>query len=241
MRLRWPRLTPEVRRLLRLMLPVAFGAGVYQINVLIDTMIASLLPSGAISYLYYADRVNQLPLGVIGIAVATALLPLMSRQIRAGDEADALASQNRALEFAAFLTLPAAFAMVVAAGPIISGLFGRGQFGAGAQSATALALAAFAIGLPAHVGGQGAGDRVLRARGHRDPGPGGRRRAGAQRRPQSRADLASRPCRDRARDLDLVLGQRRVSRSGCCAPPRPHRARQAAQAQRCRAWCCPHW
>lgn len=150
-RLRVPRLTPEVRRLLRLMLPVAFGAGVYQINVLVDTMIASLLPSGAISYLYYADRVNQLPLGVIGIAVATALLPLMSRQIRAGDEADALHSQNRALEFAAFLTLPAAFAMVAAAGPIISGLFGRGLFGATAQSATAMALAAFALGLPAHV------------------------------------------------------------------------------------------
>jgi putative peptidoglycan lipid II flippase len=150
-RLRLPRLTPGVKRLLRLMLPVAFGAGIYQINVLVDVVIGSFLPSGAISYLYYADRINQLPLGVIGIAVATALLPLMSRQIRAGAEADALTSQNRAVEFATLLTLPAAFAIIVAAGPIIAGLFGRGLFGTSAQEATALALAAYAIGLPAHV------------------------------------------------------------------------------------------
>jgi putative peptidoglycan lipid II flippase len=150
-RLRLPRLTPDVRRLLRLMLPVAFGAGIYQINVVIDVVIASFLPSGAISYLYYADRVNQLPLGVIGIAVATALLPLMSRQIRGGNEAEALVSQNRAIEFAAFLTIPAALALIAAASPIVSGLFGRGLFGAGAQDATALALAAYAIGLPAYV------------------------------------------------------------------------------------------
>ncbi|HEX9809634.1 MAG TPA: murein biosynthesis integral membrane protein MurJ [Alphaproteobacteria bacterium] len=151
MGLRLPRLTPEVRRLLRLMLPVALGAGVYQINVLVDVVIGSLLPSGAISFLYYADRVNQLPLGVIGIAVATALLPLMSRQIRAGHEADALASQNRALEVAALLTLPAALALVVAAEPIIATLFGRGAFGPEARTATAWALAAYAVGLPAHV------------------------------------------------------------------------------------------
>ncbi len=151
LRLRWPRLTPRVHRLLRLMLPVAFGAGIYQINVVVDVVIASFLPSGAISYLYYADRINQLPLGVIGIAVATALLPLMSRQIRAGDEQQALDSQNRAIEFAALLTLPAAVALVAAAAPIVSGLFGRGLFGAGAQGATALALAAYAIGLPAYI------------------------------------------------------------------------------------------
>jgi putative peptidoglycan lipid II flippase len=150
-RLRLPRLTPGVKRLLRLMLPVAFGAGIYQINVLVDVVIGSFLPSGAISYLYYADRINQLPLGVIGIAVATALLPLMSRQIRAGAEVDALTSQNRAVEFAMLLTLPAAFAIIVAAGPIIAGLFGRGLFGTSAQEATALALAAYAIGLPAYV------------------------------------------------------------------------------------------
>ncbi|MCZ6637937.1 MAG: murein biosynthesis integral membrane protein MurJ [Alphaproteobacteria bacterium] len=151
LRLRWPRLTPQLRKLLRLMLPVALGAGVYQINVVVDIVIGSLLPSGTISFLYYADRVNQLPLGVIGIAVATALLPLLARKIRAGDEAGAMESQNRALEFALVLTLPAAFALMVAAGPVISVLFGRGAFGAGAQEATAWVLVAYALGLPAHV------------------------------------------------------------------------------------------
>ncbi|MDX1483884.1 MAG: murein biosynthesis integral membrane protein MurJ, partial [Alphaproteobacteria bacterium] len=149
--LRWPRLTPEVRKLLRLMMPVAIGAGVYQINVVVDLIIGSLLPSGTISFLYYADRVAQLPLGVIGIAVATALLPLLSRQIRAGDEGGANDSQNRALEFALLLTVPAALALIAAAGPIIAVLFGRGAFGPTAQEATAWVLAAYALGLPAHV------------------------------------------------------------------------------------------
>lgn len=148
---RWPRLTPEVRKLLRLMLPVAVGAGVYQINVLVDVVIGSLLPSGAIAYLYYADRVNQLPLGVVGIAMATALLPLLARQIRSGDDAGALASQNRAVEFAMALTLPAAFALVAASWPIVAVLFGRGAFDSAAQAATAWTLAAYALGLPAHV------------------------------------------------------------------------------------------
>jgi putative peptidoglycan lipid II flippase len=149
--LRLPRLSPDVRKLLRLMLPVALGAGVYQINVLVDVVIGSLLTSGAISYLYYADRVSQLPLGVIGIAVATALLPLLSRQIRAGDEASALDSQNRALEFALLLTVPAAFALVAASQPVIAVLFGRGAFGLESQEATGQVLAAYALGLPAHV------------------------------------------------------------------------------------------
>jgi putative peptidoglycan lipid II flippase len=149
--LRLPRLTPQVKKLLRLMLPIALGAGVYQINVMVDVVIGSLLPSGTISYLYYADRVNQLPLGVIGIAVATALLPLLSRQIRAGDEAGAMESQNRALEFALLLTVPAAFALVAVAGPLVAVLFGRGAFGPEAQEATGWVLAAYALGLPAHV------------------------------------------------------------------------------------------
>ena len=149
--LRLPQLTPEVKKLLRLMLPIALGAGIYQINVVVDLIIGSLLPSGTISYLYYADRVNQLPLGVIGIAVATALLPLLTRQIRAGDEAAAIESQNRALEFALLLTLPAAFALVAVAGPLITVLFGRGAFSPDAQVATGWVLAAYALGLPAHV------------------------------------------------------------------------------------------
>jgi len=151
LRLPWPRLTQNVRLLIRRALPVAVGAGIYQINLLIDTVIASLLPDGSISYLFFADRVNQLPLGVVGVAVGTALLPLMSRQIRAGDESAAQHSQNRALEFSLLLTLPAAAALVVIAGPVISVLFERGTFGAGEAQATAQALALYATGLPAYV------------------------------------------------------------------------------------------
>lgn len=146
-----PRLTPDVRKMIRRILPVAIGAGVYQVSLLIDTIIASLLPSGSISYLFFADRVNQLPLGIVGVAVGTALLPLMSRQLRAEDEAAAMASQNRAIEFSLFLTLPAAVALMVIAEPIISVLFERGAFDATSVAATAGALAIYASGLPAYV------------------------------------------------------------------------------------------
>ncbi len=146
-----PRLTPEVRLLLVRIVPGAVGAGVYQLNLVINTMIASTVADGAVSYLNYADRVNQLPLGVVGVAVGTALLPLLSRQIRAGDHAGALDSQNRAMEFGLFLTLPAAVALMVLAQPVIRVLFERGSFGPTATQATAAALVAFAIGLPAYV------------------------------------------------------------------------------------------
>ena len=146
-----PRLSPEVRTLLRRMAPVAVGAGVYQINLVIDTVIASLLPAGSISYLFYADRVNQLPLGVLGVAVGTALLPLLSRQVRAGETAAALNSQNRALEISLLLTLPAAAALMVISEPVIRVLFERGQFGPVETAATAAALSVDALGLPAYV------------------------------------------------------------------------------------------
>jgi putative peptidoglycan lipid II flippase len=147
----WPRLTADVRVLMRRILPVALGAGVYQISLLIDTVIASLLPSGSISYLFFADRVNQLPLGVVGVAVGTALLPLLSRQLRAGDTAAATASQNRALEFSLLLSLPAAAALMVIAHPVVTVLFERGEFGPTEAQATAAALAVYASGLPAYV------------------------------------------------------------------------------------------
>jgi putative peptidoglycan lipid II flippase len=94
--LRLPRLSPEVQAVLRRMVPGMIGAGVTQLNLAIDVIIASLLPSGAVSYLYYADRVAQLPLGVIGAAVGTALLPLLSRQVRAGQPLAAHRTTNRA-------------------------------------------------------------------------------------------------------------------------------------------------
>ncbi|HET9149746.1 MAG TPA: murein biosynthesis integral membrane protein MurJ [Alphaproteobacteria bacterium] len=151
--LRWrkPSLSPAIKRLLALMAPVTFGAGVYQVNVMLDVVFASFLPAGAISFLYYADRVAQLPLGVIGIAIGTALLPRLSRQIRTGRVAESIADQNRAIEGALLLTLPAAAALMIAGGPIVAVLFVRGAFEEHAASATALALVAFAAGLPAQV------------------------------------------------------------------------------------------
>ena len=150
LRLVRPRLTPGVRRLGRLVVPGALAGGVVQINIVVGTIIASLSP-GAVSYLYYADRVYQLPLGIVGIAIGIVLLPDITRQIRDGRPDLAAHSQNRALEFAMALTLPAAVALVVVAEPIISVLFERGAFTAADTEATASALIAFAVGLPAFV------------------------------------------------------------------------------------------
>jgi len=149
--LRLPRLTPAVRQTLIIMGPGVLGAGVTQLNQLISTALASLLPGGSVSYLYYADRLNQLPLGVVGIAVATAILPPLSRQVRGGDAAGAETTQNRGVELALLLTLPAAVALALLARPILSVLFERGAFGPDAAAATAMALAAYAAGLPAFV------------------------------------------------------------------------------------------
>jgi putative peptidoglycan lipid II flippase len=150
-RLPRPRLTPQIRVLLRRMLPGLVGAGVTQLNLAVDVIIASLLPPGTVSLLYYADRVQQLPLGVIGTAVGTALLPLLSRQARAGEAEASLGTLNRAIEYALFLTLPAAVALVVSAWPVMSVLFGRGAFEAESVRLSAQSLAAYAIGLPAFV------------------------------------------------------------------------------------------
>jgi putative peptidoglycan lipid II flippase len=150
-RLRMPRLTPQVRETLKIMGPGVLGAGVTQLNLLISTALASTLPEGSVSYLYYADRLNQLPLGVVGIAVATAILPPLSRQMRAGDTAGAIATQNRGLELALLLTLPAATALAILALPILATLFQRGAFGPDEAAATAAALIAYAAGLPAFV------------------------------------------------------------------------------------------
>ena len=151
LRLRMPQLTEGVRQTLKIMGPGVLGAGVTQLNLLVSTALASLLPSGSVSYLYYADRLNQLPLGVVGIAVATAILPPLSRAVRAGDTAAAIVTQNRGLELALLLTLPAATALAILALPILAVLFERGAFGPAEASATASALIAYAVGLPAFV------------------------------------------------------------------------------------------
>ncbi len=146
-----PRMTPAMKLLMRRMGPGLIGASAAQLNQAVDVIISSLLPPGTVALLYYADRIQQLPLGTIGIAVGTALLPMLSRQVRGGNEAAALASLNRAIEYALFLTLPAALALTVSAFPIVWVLFGRGAFDIESAHLAAQSLAAYAIGLPAVV------------------------------------------------------------------------------------------
>ncbi|MDZ4843449.1 MAG: murein biosynthesis integral membrane protein MurJ [Hyphomicrobium aestuarii] len=147
---RWPRLTPDIRRLVTLGVPALIAGGVTQINIVVGTSIASL-QDGAVSYLYYADRLYQLPLGIVGIAVGVVLLSDVSRLLRAGDLTAVIWSQNRSIEFALMMTLPAAVALAVVPSPIIAVLFERGAFTAADTPPTAMALAAFAVGLPAFV------------------------------------------------------------------------------------------
>jgi putative peptidoglycan lipid II flippase len=150
-RLPRPRLTPGVRKVLRLMVPGMIGAGVVQINLVIDVILATMLPQGSVSWLYYADRFNQLPLGVIGVAAGVALLPMLSKHLSAGEAEAAMDTQNRAIEFALLLTVPAAAALIAIPQPLVSVVFERGAFTPADTQATAAALMAFAAGLPAYV------------------------------------------------------------------------------------------
>lgn len=149
-RLRWPRMSPDFRRLMVNMGPALLVGGVVQINLLVSRQVASGT-EGAISWLVYADRLYQLPLGVVAIAVGTVLLPELSRRLQAGDHAGGREAFNRGTEFALLLTLPAAVALVVIAFPITEVLYQRGKFDAEDTAATALALAIYGLGLPAFV------------------------------------------------------------------------------------------
>lgn len=152
LRPRLPRVDPEVKRLMLLILPAAAGAGASQINLVISTALSGyLLDAGSISYIYYADRLNQLPLGMIGIGLGTILLPTISRLLGKGEEAEAMETQNRGMELALFLTLPAMVALIVAAEPIVRGLFQYGHFSPADTVKCAWALAGFSIGLPSYV------------------------------------------------------------------------------------------
>jgi len=152
MRVPWtrPRFTQDMRRLAALAAPGVVAGGLAQLTVVISTIIATL-QDRVVSWLYYAERLYQLPLGIIGVAIGVVLLPTLSHKLRSGDQAAALASENRALEFALLLTLPATVALLLAATPIIRVLFERGAFTAADTDATAAMLAAFALGLPAYV------------------------------------------------------------------------------------------
>lgn len=146
-----PRLTPDVKKMLVLFGPGVFGAGVTQINVVIGDILATLLGEGAVSYLYYADRLTQLPLGVIGVAVGVALLPAVTRQIHSNDQSGANTTMNHAIAFSMVLILPATIALIILPDLIIITLFQRGAFDLNAAYQTARALQAFALGLPAFV------------------------------------------------------------------------------------------
>ncbi len=147
---RRPRMTPDLKRLAIIAAPAALAGGVVQINLLVGRQVASFY-DGAIAWLSYADRLYQLPLGVVGIAIGVVLLPDLSRRLRAGDLAGGRDAFNRACELSLALTIPAAVALMVIPLPLVSVLFQRGAFGADDAAATALAVAVYGLGLPAFV------------------------------------------------------------------------------------------
>lgn len=148
--LRWPHLTPEVKRMMKLMVPGLIGGGLNQINMAIATILATLIP-GAVSYLYYADRLYQLPLALIGSAIGVVLLPSLTRALRGSQPELANHYQNRAIEMGLSLSLPAAVGLIIASHPIIAAVYQRGAFTADDAGKVAAALAAVAAGLPAYV------------------------------------------------------------------------------------------
>ncbi len=147
-RLRRPRRTPGVVRLLRVAVPAALASGVYQINLVVGTLIASFF-AGAVAWLQYADRLYQLPLGVVGIALGVVLLPELSSRLAGGDRAGARDSFCRSVEICLAIGLPAAIALAVIPGPVVGVLFERGAFGPEDTRETANALLFYAFGLPA--------------------------------------------------------------------------------------------
>src|SRR5688500_15196500 len=151
LRLRPPRMTPRVRELLILILPATLGGGLYYVSQLFYVYFATQLPEGSLVYLGFSDRLNQLPLAIIGSALGTAILPTISRFVGGGDDAGAARVQSQATELAMLLTLPAAVALAVTAEPIVAALFQRGRFHADDVATTAMVLSIVVSGLPAYV------------------------------------------------------------------------------------------
>jgi len=144
---RWPRLDHEVMGFLKRFAPATIGSAETQIALFADTIIASFLAAGALSALYYADRLNQLPIGVIGIAVGTVLLPEMANRLAQGDESGARRAQSRAIEFTLLLSVPCLVAFLLIPDLIMRALFARGAFTAGDAAAAGDTLRAYALGL----------------------------------------------------------------------------------------------
>ncbi len=147
---RRPRLSPEMKRLAIIAAPAALAGGVVQVNLLVGRQVASYF-DGAVAWLSYADRLYQLPLGVVGIAIGIVLLPDLSRKLRAGDADGGNHSLNRAAEFSLVLTVPSTVALMVIPFSLVSVLYERGAFDAADTRATALAVAVYGAGLPAFV------------------------------------------------------------------------------------------
>ena len=150
LRLPVPRFTPNVKRMLVLMVPGLIGGGVNQINLTVATILATLQPQ-AVGYLYYSDRLYQLPLALIGSAIGVVLLPSLTRALRGPDPDEGMRIHNRAIEMGFFLSLAATVALAVAAKPMITVLYQRGAFTADDTTAVSYALTAISLGLPAYI------------------------------------------------------------------------------------------
>lgn len=150
-RLMRPTFSPQVKELGILILPAVFGAGIYQISRFVDLFFLGRLPEGSFTYLALADRLNQLPLGIIGIALGTAILPSLSRFIARDDAGGAQRIQSNAVELGLLITLPAAFALFILAGPLVQAIFQGGNFSADDVATTSLVVSALVMGLPAYV------------------------------------------------------------------------------------------
>lgn len=148
----WDLKNPHLRRILRLMVPAAFGAAIYQLTVLLNTILASFLPTGSISFLYYADRLIEFPLGIFAIAVSTAVLPSLSRQAADGDRQALVDTMGFALRLTLFVNVPAMVGLIILAEPLVVLLFTRGQFGPDSAAATSAALVGYGVGLWAYAG-----------------------------------------------------------------------------------------
>jgi len=150
-RIRFPQINERLKKFFRLFFPGFIGSGVIQLNIVIGTIIASFLPVGAISHIYYADRLNQLPLAIFGIALGVVLLPSLSKAIKNNEKENIQVTQNRSLEFCLLISLPSAAGLFILSNPIINILFERGAFLSVDTIYTAKVLSIFALGLPAYI------------------------------------------------------------------------------------------
>ena len=220
-KLRWPRLDLEMKLFLKRFAPATVGSAETQIALFADTIIASFLAAGALSALYYADRLNQLPIGVIGIAAGTVLLPEMAQRIAAGDEGGARHAQNRAVEITLLLAVPCMVAFLIVPELIMRALFGRGAFTAADAQAAGATLSAYALGLLPFVLMRSATVTFLSRGDTIDAGQGAVLRGRGQCRAESAADGFPRPGRLGARNLGRRLGQSRAAALAVRAR-RPH-------------------